>query len=311
MITADHKLELFERFIQDETLPKFDVKRERRQLELKKSLDRLQSTEELIEDFGFDAMSEDEFDQSTQFRSFQGTALTIQKVAKPKTWFAKVTQWLCWWKPKEREQPMLTVQEFFTSLKNSAEELVIINERAAGYERAIVNAKMASQHALLEQLRAGLLATQREVQLMSLGLTKYLTEETVVKFCKMSPRGLRLDWVGNFARHIPVEIIAKKGRADVLGIFDNYAVLHYDPKGKAYAETAKEKEAKRDPILFGVIKNRRILYYIGDWIDEYCDLTLDKLADEMLKAEMPAPITGIVHEKPTSVIKTIKTPGMP
>lgn len=56
-------------------------------------------------------------------------------------------------------------------------------------------------------------------------------------------------------------------------------MLHYDPEKKSYLETQAEKAAKRDPILFGVMKGRRILYYVGDWIDEVCDLTLDQIAD--------------------------------
>jgi hypothetical protein len=40
--------------------------------------------------------------------------------------------------------------------------------------------------------------------------------------------------------------------------------------------TKAEVEKAKDPILFGVVKGTRNLYYIGDWIDEYCDLTLDK-----------------------------------
>jgi hypothetical protein len=40
--------------------------------------------------------------------------------------------------------------------------------------------------------------------------------------------------------------------------------------------TKAEVEKAKDPILFGVLKGTRNLYFIGDWIDEYCDLTLDK-----------------------------------
>lgn len=65
------------------------------------------------------------------------------------------------------------------------------------------------------------------------------------------------------------------------GIFDNYVVLHYDPEKKGFALTEIEKKSKKDPILFGVMKGRRILYYVGDWIDDYCDLTLDKFAEMM------------------------------
>jgi hypothetical protein len=40
-----------------------------------------------------------------------------------------------------------------------------------------------------------------------------------------------------------------------------------------------EEEKKKDPILFGVIQNSRKLYFIGDWTDEFCDLTLDKMME--------------------------------
>lgn len=60
-------------------------------------------------------------------------------------------------------------------------------------------------------------------------------------------------------------------------------MLHYDPDARSYAESEEEKAAKRDPILFGLIQGKRQLYFIGDWIDELCDLTLDQLADHMGK----------------------------
>ena len=54
--------------------------------------------------------------------------------------------------------------------------------------------------------------------------------------------------------------------------------MHYDPAGKSSAKTKKEIEEEKDPILFGVFKESRRLYYIGDWIDEYCNLTMNEVA---------------------------------
>ena len=60
-------------------------------------------------------------------------------------------------------------------------------------------------------------------------------------------------------------------------------------------ETSKavEKERQRkDPILFGAFLEDKIrgslgiherLYFLADWIDEYCDLTFDKLLNENIK----------------------------
>jgi len=45
------------------------------------------------------------------------------------------------------------------------------------------------------------------------------------------------------------------------------------------AELMAEIDAKRDPILFGVIDGKRKLYFVGEWEDEYCNLTLDQMAD--------------------------------
>jgi hypothetical protein len=75
-----------------------------------------------------------------------------------------------------------------------------------------------------------------------------------------------------------------KARLDELKIFDNYVIMHYDPDGVNSSMTDEEvEEAKKDPILFGVIAGSRKLYYIGDWVDEYCDLTLDAFIDEFGK----------------------------
>ena len=56
--------------------------------------------------------------------------------------------------------------------------------------------------------------------------------------------------------------------------------------GKVERRIAKEKRS-RDPILFGVLKSDKNnvvvdrFYYLGDWVDEYCDLTLDKMVNEV------------------------------
>ena len=56
-------------------------------------------------------------------------------------------------------------------------------------------------------------------------------------------------------------------------------MLHYDPAGTARELTKAEKLAARDPILFGLLDGSRNLYFIGDWIDEQCNLTLEKIAE--------------------------------
>lgn len=173
----------------------------------------------------------------------------------------------------------MTVLNFFVSLKNSAEEIKIVEKRAKGYEKAIQDADKTGQIALREHLIAGMEAARSEAQLVSLGLSKFLAEETILRFAKDCPKGLRLDWIANFGRVIPDKIIKTKERLDSLMVFDNYAVLHYDPLKKAIVETKEQEQARKDPILFGLMTGRRRLYIVGDWVDEYCDLTVDAIAD--------------------------------
>ncbi|OPZ34091.1 MAG: hypothetical protein BWY99_02663 [Synergistetes bacterium ADurb.BinA166] len=155
----------------------------------------------------------------------------------------------------------------------------------------IENAKRAGQHALVEELARGLEHHRAEAQLVALGLTKYVREEDVISFYKECPKGLRLSWVGNFGRAIPETVVHSKIRADDVGAFDNYVVLHYDPGAKSFLETEKEKEARKDPILFGLMRGKRVLYFVGDWVDELCDLTLDQLAERVGQESIQSLVT--------------------
>jgi len=45
--------------------------------------------------------------------------------------------------------------------------------------------------------------------------------------------------------------------------------------------TEAEKERAKDPILFGVMRASRNLYFIGDWKDEQCDLQLSDIVEKL------------------------------
>lgn len=180
---------------------------------------------------------------------------------------------------KPEPVPEISILEFFTNVKSSAQDIGIVESRATGYEQAIIRANQTGQTALLEKLKDGLNAHKMETLMLSIGITKYVLEKTVVEFYKKSKKGMRLDYVKNFTRPIPDNLAQLKTQADELEIFDNYAVLHYDPDEKSYEETKAEKAARKDPILFGILKGRSDLYIIGDWVDDFCDLTLDKMAE--------------------------------
>lgn len=297
MITSDDKLHLLESFVQDRNLPKFQ---------------RAMDDRDAKAEDGDEMMSAEQFERTVRRSSgrirFASSGLLVsggrrqpvfddEESLGPLTktsipWYRRVLLSMLGIKVASVSgavslpgpaEPTITIEQFFASLKNSAEELVLVEQRLDGYRRALLDAEQTGQTALCERIAVDIEAVRAETQLHAIGLSRYLSEETVVRFYKESPKGLRLDWVANFLRVIPASVRETKVRCDELGIFDNYAVLHYDPETKAFAETQAELLARQDPILFGLVEGRRRLYFVGDWIDETCDLTLEQIADRLGK----------------------------
>lgn len=178
-------------------------------------------------------------------------------------------------------KPEIDVLEFFSIIKlESTKQVEAYYSRIEAYLRALKQAQDMGQTALKDRLIGMMFIAKYESLLKAGGFGTRIKEGQVVEFVKKTEKGVSLDYIKNYARPIPQEVIDKKLKADNLHVFDNYVVLHYDPQKKSYAQTSKEKEIERqkkaDPILFGLINGSRNLYYIADWIDEYCDLTLDK-----------------------------------
>ena len=291
MFDNEGKLHIFEEFRVDPTLPKFNI-----------PLDDDEESSIMMSSGGLSRRRMRFQSGSGETPSQSGSGTVSGTNFKDHTWMQRILFWfldlystpneqLCWRSTSTSEQlvralnpnPELTVRDFFKSVKNQQKELEVVDSRVRGYEAALERAQQAGQTALVERLQAGIEATRSETQLHAIGLNQVLLEETIVEFVKKSPRGLRLDWIRNFTRVVPDEVLAEKVRCDDLLIFDNYVILHYDPEGKSWAETRAEIEDRKDPILFGLIKDRRQLYFVGEWVDEYCDLTLDQIADVLGK----------------------------
>lgn len=195
--------------------------------------------------------------------------------------------WFDWLRPvfgvrPKTIEPQVTVAQFFAQIKTSLEDIEVITPYATAYERAIKKAQDAGQTALLEKLEDNLVVARAEALLSAKGYRKYVREETVVDFVQQAAiKPLRLDWIKHFTRPLPPEVAERLAAVRELKVFDNYVVLHYDPNKKSAELTRAEIAAKKDPILFGVIRGSTKLYYVTDWIDEHCDLTLSEIILKM------------------------------
>lgn len=180
----------------------------------------------------------------------------------------------------EEQTSVFDVLGFFSDVKNiSNAEIDKFVDRTKEYVECIGFSEKSGQQALKERLIDNLVVNKYESVLYAKGLYKAINENAVVLLAENSEKAISLDYIKNYGKMIPVDVIRKKIEIDKLHIFDNYCVMYYDPDGKTYIETKEEEEKRKDPILFGLIKGSKKLYYICDWVDEYCDLTLDKVVE--------------------------------
>lgn len=129
----------------------------------------------------------------------------------------------------------------------------------------------------------------KEKMLLDLGINTFIYKDDVDYYIdEVKKNEVVIIELENYEREIPDEIvdIVEKTR----DIFTAFYVLFTDYTGKVRSQVEKEKRDK-DPILFGVFEDDKTysvierFYYLGDWVDEYCDLTLDKMVNEMKKAK--------------------------
>lgn len=183
---------------------------------------------------------------------------------------------------KKEDKYELDAIQFFTAIKaSSLESAHGYVDRVSKYLKAIHRASSIGQTALVAKLAREMVGNRYESFLAAEGYYYVVTEEDVVKFAKKTEKGVAIDYIKNFVRPIPEAVVEKIIAANKLEVFDNYVIMHYDPEGKSYMETPKEEIKRRDPIVFGVIAGSNKLYYITDWIDDYCDLTLAKFVDTL------------------------------
>ncbi|KKW12786.1 MAG: hypothetical protein UY48_C0009G0019 [Candidatus Gottesmanbacteria bacterium GW2011_GWB1_49_7] len=180
---------------------------------------------------------------------------------------------------KEKITPPVKIKQIFEQILLNPEELKIFEDRENKVLELRGRAVLAGQTSLVDSIDEESEVRKFENTLFALGMKKYISEKQLLQFTAVADRALCLDWIKNFVRPIPNEAVEAKVKCDELKLFDNYVVLHYDPENRGTLK--KDREALKDPILFGVVRGSRKLYFVGDWKDELCDLTFQQIIDKM------------------------------
>jgi hypothetical protein len=210
---------------------------------------------------------------------------------------------LCiWWRERKSayfkayRKKVFSPNAFFKSLKKSLkvnEDIAVLKDLDIDtYMQSMIDmAKRIGQTAYAEKLEEDTDRLKAEIGILSAGYKYYVDEKDVVANKAKLPDELKLTFIKNYTRVIPKDVVIELVKAIEAEVFDNFCVLHYDPTNDAEQMTKAEVEKAKDPILFGVAEDSRKLFFIADWLDEYCDWTLDKLLAHINVKEQDAILT--------------------
>ena len=130
----------------------------------------------------------------------------------------------------------------------------------------------------------------RELDVASKGFDIFVNRKDIEKYItQVDSKCIKIIELSKYTRDIPDEIIEKLVTAKEL--FDEIYIIFTDYTSKETKKIAKERRDK-DPILFGAFhdpegeKDRRIyvedrLFFIADWTDDTCDLTLEEMVRDI------------------------------
>jgi hypothetical protein len=142
-----------------------------------------------------------------------------------------------------------------------------------------VQAQTIDQQGLLEAVEEMLLTAAREQALLIKKMDKFVLKEHIEKF-RNKTKNIYMNSLDKFPRPIPSAVQKKILAAKGLQVFDDYQVLYTNYTVAPVAKSSSDKIREKDPIVFGIMSGAPDrLYYIADWVDEYCHLTLNKLVE--------------------------------
>lgn len=187
---------------------------------------------------------------------------------------------------KDKEKT-ITPYEYFQNMKGKLQTMD--DERLEKvYQNAIYLAERynrTGQTKGLRKLKFHIESIVKEKQILDAGINKFVYRSDIEEYIQdVADKQVVILDLKSYERNLPDEII--EALEKVKDLFDEFYIVCTDYTGEMTRRVQQERKEK-DPILFGAFLDREKnainerFYYIGDWIDDYCDLTLDKMVAEM------------------------------
>ena len=187
----------------------------------------------------------------------------------------------------EEEKKQISPYEYFQNVKDKVKEMndEDLNKLYSISMELLEKYKKTGQMKAAKKLAFHIKSLFKEKEIIDLGITKFVYRDDIENYIdNIASDVVKIIELKNYPREIPDELV--KTVEKTKNIFDEMYVLFTDYT----KELEKDVEKERDPILFGSFIDRDFdamsqrMYYLGDWVDEYCDLTLDKLVSQTDKS---------------------------
>lgn len=142
---------------------------------------------------------------------------------------------------------------------------------------------------------------EKEREIVKMGIDTFVYLEDVEDYIdNVAKNVVKIIELERYERDIPDEVVEVITQTKQL--FTQFYVVFTDYTGREERKVARER-IEKDPILFGTFKKigtrepPEKFYFIADWEDTYCDLTLAKMVSE------------IETTKQKNITRTINTPA--
>lgn len=181
----------------------------------------------------------------------------------------------------------MTPSDYFNEVKSKKKKMTNeeLKEVAQNCLELLEKYRKTGQTEACKKVLFFLETLEKEHALLELGVDTYVFKEDIEEYIdNISSDVVKIIELENYEREIPDEIVDTIEKTRKL--FDSFFVVFTDYTGKE-EKKIEEKRKEKDPILFGAFENTSMrivmdrFYFLGDWVDEYCDLTLEKMVGEM------------------------------
>lgn len=200
------------------------------------------------------------------------------------------------------QEKEMTPQEYFDIVKEKKHS-VTDEQLKAIYDNCLELLNkyiITGQKEGAKKLMFHLSCIEKEREIVKMGITTFVYRDDIEFYIsKVASDVVKIIDIESYEREIPDEIVDVIRK--VRDKFDQLYIVFTDYTG-AVERQVEKKRRQKDPILFGTFQDastRSVIdrfYYLGDWVDEYCDLTLDKMVNET---------KNLGHR---NIVRTINTP---